>query len=106
MASSQTALPGIAVSSTWPVAGPSYQGKKQRSRDSKEARMTEKQQLIFTSRGFKTEAEPQPHHTTQRASTPMPSEIENHGAPGESEQTLPKLLITLTGTETEGSEHD
>lgn len=47
-----------------------------------------------------------PHSPTQRVPLLISSKAEYRGAPGESEETLLKLLLTLTGTETECSEHD
>ena len=43
-----------------------------------------------------------PQLPTQRAPYPIPSETDQHGAAGESEQMLLKLLLTLTETEAEG----
>lgn len=66
----------------------------------------EKQQFIFTGCGCKTETKLQPSTPMQRAHSPIPSETKHHGVPGECEQKLPKLLITLTRTETGGSKQD
>ena len=72
----------------------------QRSGDSRETK------LIFTSMVAKPRLSCSPDHPSQRNSPHISSETEHHRVPGEPEQMLPKLSLTLTGTETEGSECD
>ena len=77
-----------------------HQSRKQRRK------MAEKQQLTFTSPSFKIKTELYPLTPSSEVLSPISSATDHHESPGESDQMLPKLLLILTGTETEGSEHD
>ena len=79
---------------------PRDQGKKQNK-----VGTVEKQQLTITSAAVKPKAEPQSPLSNPESTTPYPPRP-NTGAPREPEQTQPKLLLTLTGTKTEGKDHD
>ena len=67
---------------------------------------TEKKQLIYTTTVGKLRLSHSPYPPNQKGPSPITSETEHGEAPGESEQMLLKLLLTLTGTETKESEHD